>query len=85
MNRKLRIGLSDAGPIIGDEDGVAGVGWIIFDAGRLAGRQPLQAKALLEAGNVLRGFIGDTGNGIAISYEAPQTACAVPRRRGFAP
>src|ERR1039458_4665555 len=83
-NGSSRQSLTNAGPIVGHQYGIAGIGRIIFHAGRLACRQAFQAKALFEAGEVLRGFVGDPGNGIAISNEAPQSPCGVSRWRGAA-
>ena len=71
--RKSCNGLVDAGPVVGHENRVAGVRWIILHTGGLAGGKTLQAKTLFEAGDILRGFVRDAGDGIAVSNQAAHT------------
>src|SRR3990172_4432402 len=63
-------------PIIGQQDGVAGVGRVILDAGRLAGNEPVETRARFEARDVLRRFVAHTGDRIAVAH---QFAVAVGR------
>ncbi len=58
-----------AGPIVSQEDGIAGVRRIVFDAGNLAGRDARQMQAFFEAGDVLRRFVGHAGNRVGIVKE----------------
>ena len=60
-----------ATPVVGDEDGVAGIGGIVFDAGVLAGDEAGDDDAILEAGDVLRSFVGDAGDGVGVADEFP--------------
>jgi len=59
----------EATPIVGDEDGVAGIGGIVFDAGVLAGDEAGDDDAILEAGDVLRSFVSDAGDGVGVADE----------------
>src|SRR2546427_13232701 len=54
--------LAQAGPIVGDEDRVGGIGGVVLDAGGLAGSEGLEMNVLFESGDVLRGFVSDAGN-----------------------
>src|SRR5258708_6187614 len=54
-----------AGPIVGDKDGVAGIGRIVFDAGGLAGREAVKTNLAFQAGNILRSLIGDSGKRVS--------------------
>jgi hypothetical protein len=58
-----------ARPIVGGEDGIRGIRGVIFHAGGLAGGSARQMKALFEAGDILRGLVGDAGNGIRVIEE----------------
>src|SRR6202140_4180123 len=60
---------AQAGPIVGHEDGIAGIGGVVLDAGRLARNEPFQANLAFESGDVLRSVIGDAGNQITIGNE----------------
>ena len=51
-----------AGPIVGEEDGIAGIGGVVFDAGDLAGGDAAEMRGFFEAGDILRGLVGDAGN-----------------------
>src|ERR1700675_4230971 len=65
--------LAKAGPIVGDENGVAGIGRIVFDAGGLAGDEAFEANLAFETGDVLRGVIGDAGNRVAVRDQMART------------
>ena len=56
----------EAGPIVGEEDRVAGVGWVVLDAGVLAGDYGAEVGLFFEAGDVLSGFVGDAGNRVSV-------------------
>ena len=55
-----------AGPIIGEENRIAGIGGVVFYAGGLAGGDASQVGHFFEAGDVLGGFVGDAGNRIGV-------------------
>src|SRR5882672_7080536 len=60
---------AQARPVIGDDDGIAGIGGVVLDAGGLAGNEPFEADLPFEAGDVLRGVIGNPGNRVAVGDE----------------
>src|ERR1700687_1086813 len=60
-------------PVVGDQNGVAGICRVVFDAGRLAGNQALETNLALQAGDVLRGVIGNAGDGVAVRDKMPRT------------
>ena len=62
QRKMLRDPLVQARPIVGQEDGVAGIGGVVFDAGGLAGGYAAQVLGFFQAGDVLRGFVGDAGD-----------------------
>ena len=64
-----RMSLAQTGPIVGDENGIDWVRRIVFDAGGLAGNQTFEAHLAFQAGDVLRGVIGDAGDGVAVGDE----------------
>jgi hypothetical protein len=55
-----------AGPVVRNQDGVAGISGIVFDAGGLPRDEPLQPDLALQASDILRGLIGDPGNQITV-------------------
>src|SRR5713226_10744777 len=59
--------LAQAGPIVGDEDRVGGIGGVVLDAGGLAGSEALEMNVLFESGDVLRGFVSNAGNQVGIA------------------
>ena len=65
--------LMQAGPVVRHKNRIAGIGRIVLHAGGLAGSDALEAQALFKARNVLRGFVRDAGNGIAVPDQAAQT------------
>ena len=67
----------DAGPVVGHENRVAGIRRIIFHAGGLAGGEAFEAKALFEARDVLRGFVGDAGDRVSVIKEFPGAVGAI--------
>src|SRR2546429_5307578 len=69
---------AQAGPVVGHEDGVDGIGRIVFYAGGQAGNEAVEAHLALEAGDVLRGVIGHAGNRVAVR---DQMARAQVRKR----
>src|SRR5437764_12671624 len=52
---------AQTGPVVGDENGIAGIGSIVLDAGRLGRHEPFQANLAFKGGEVLRRLIGDGG------------------------
>jgi hypothetical protein len=58
--------LPQPGPVVSDQDGIARVGWVVLHAGLLAADQALEFHLAFQAGNVLCGVIGHSGNGIAV-------------------
>src|SRR5712692_10352280 len=72
--------LAQAGPIVGDEDRVGGIGGVVLDAGGLAGSKALEMNVLFESGDVLRGFGSDARNQVGI---ADQLAAAPAFRRNL--
>ena len=48
-----------AGPVVGNEDGIAGIRGIVLHARRLARSDSAQVSARFEAGNILCGFVRD--------------------------
>src|SRR6266849_6873649 len=72
--------LAQAGPIVGDEDRVGGIGGVVLDAGGLAGSEALEMNMLFESGDVLRGFVSDAGNQVGIT---DQLAAAPAFRRNL--
>src|SRR4030081_1469987 len=55
---------AQAGPVISDDDGIAGIGGVVLHAGGLPGNEPLKSNLPFEAGDVLRSVIGNAGNRI---------------------
>ena len=53
-------------PIVGEQDGVAGIGGVEFDAGGLAGGYAAEVLGFFEAGDILRGFVSDAGNRVRV-------------------
>jgi len=77
--------LVEAGPIVGEENRVARVRGVVFYAGGLAGSHAGKVKALLEAGDVLGGFIGYAGDRVSVVKKAerqPGFDAAFRRSRG---
>src|SRR5271168_5221000 len=67
--RHLLIGVLasvQAGPIVGEEDGVAGIGGVVLDAGGLAGGYAAEVLGFFEAGDILRGLVGDAGDRVGV-------------------
>src|SRR6266568_6917850 len=62
-------GSAQTRPIVGDEDGIAGIRGVVLDARGLAGDKTLQANLAFEAGDVLRRVIGNAGNQVAVGDE----------------
>src|SRR6266478_8372298 len=62
---------AQAGPVVGDQDRIGGIGGVVLDAGGLAGDEFVETHLALQAGDVLRGVIGDAGDGIAVGNELP--------------
>jgi hypothetical protein len=60
----------EAGPIVGEENRVAGVGGVVFYAGGLAGSYAGKVESLFEAGDVLGGFIGYAGDCVRVIKKA---------------
>jgi hypothetical protein len=60
-------------PIVGNQNGVAGICRVRLDAGWLAGNEALEANLAFEAGNVLRGVIGNTGDGVTVRHKMPRS------------
>src|ERR1700687_734900 len=60
---------AQAGPIVGYQDGIGGIGGVVLDAGWLGGDQLVEAHLAFKTGDVLRGVVGDAGDGIAIGNE----------------
>ena len=65
--------LSQTGPIVSNEDGIAGIGRIVLDTGGLAGNELVKADLAFEAGDVLRRVVGDSGNRVAVGDKMPGT------------
>src|SRR5271165_4796547 len=63
---------AQARPIVGNDDGVAGVGGIVFDAGRLPGNQALETDLPFQAGDVLGSMVRHAGNGVAVRNQMPR-------------
>src|SRR6516162_10746255 len=74
---------AQAGPVVGHEDGVDGIGRIVFDAGRKAGNEAVEAHLAFEARDVLRGVIGHAGNGVAVRDQMARAQ--VGKRTGTKP
>src|SRR5690242_15737804 len=70
--------LSQAGPIVGNQDGIAGIGGIVFYAGGKSGDDALQPGASFQAGDILRRFVAHPRNRIAVAHKL------APCPRGFA-
>src|SRR3984885_46545 len=62
--------LVEAGPIVGEENRVAGVRGVVLYAGGLAGGYAGKVESLLEAGNVLGGLIGYAGDCVSVVKKA---------------
>src|ERR1700680_1103262 len=62
---------AQARPIVGDEDRIARIRGIVLDAGGLAGDETFETELPFEAGDVLRGVVGDAGNRVTVSDEVP--------------
>src|SRR5579871_91550 len=60
--------LVQARPVVGHQNRIAGIGGIVFHAGRLPGSDALEAQTLFEPGDVLRGFVRDPCNRIAVAH-----------------
>jgi len=73
-----------AGPIVRHKNRVAGIGGIVLHAGGLAGGDALEAQALFESRHVLRGFIRDARDRVAVTDQAAQTVSTGSVRRSFA-
>src|SRR5580704_19575370 len=65
--------LAEAGPVVGDDDRVGGIGWVVLDAGGLAGDETLEFDLAFEAGDVLGGVIGHAGDCVAVGNEMART------------
>src|SRR5271157_1656490 len=59
-------GSAQAGPVVGEEDGVGRIRGVVFDAGVLAGGDAAEMSLLFEAGDVLGGFVGHAGNRVGV-------------------
>src|ERR1700730_782424 len=57
---------AQAGPIVGDEDGIARIRRIVLHAGGLARDEPLETDLPFQTCNILRGVIGDSGNRVTV-------------------
>src|SRR5260370_31054580 len=64
---------AQTGPVVGHEDRIRGIGGVVLDAGWLAGDEPIETHLAFQAGDVLRGLIGDAGNGVAVGNELPRS------------
>src|SRR5712691_476318 len=64
---------AQAGPVVGHEDGIARIGRVVLDAGGLASDEAFQPNLAFQAGDVLRGVIGNAGNQIAVGNEMAGT------------
>ena len=62
-------GTDPAGPVVGHDDGIGRVGGVVLDAGGLAGDEAFEFDLAFEAGDILRGVIGDAGNRVAVGDE----------------
>ncbi len=65
--------LPEAGPVVGEENGIAGIGWIVLDAGCLANGNTLDMRLFFKAGHVLSGLVSDSRNGIGVVEELLRT------------
>src|SRR5579872_1877429 len=74
-------GLAEAGPIVGYDDRVGGIGGVVLDAGGLAGDEAFEFDLTFETGDVLSSVIGHTRNGVAVGN---QVAGAIVDNRGRA-
>jgi hypothetical protein len=82
---KLEKVLVEAGPVVGEENRVAGVGGVVFYAGGLAGGYAGKVESLLKAGDVLGGLVGYAGNCVRVVKKAerqPGFDEALRHRRG---
>src|SRR5579859_6295743 len=59
------------GPVISNQNRIAGICGIVLHTGGLASDEPLEPDLPLEAGDVLRRVIGDAGNRVAVGDEVP--------------
>src|ERR1700732_1563266 len=57
---------AQARPVVGDQDGIRRIRRVIFYAGGLASDELVEVHLAFEAGYILRGVIGDAGNGVAV-------------------
>src|ERR1700719_4481121 len=60
---------AQAGPVVGYQDGIGGIGGVVLDAGGLAGDQLVEAHLAFKTGDVLRGVVGDAGDRVAVGNE----------------
>src|ERR1700722_1992551 len=67
--RISRLGLAEAGPVVGDDNGVGGVGGVVLDASGLAGDEAFEFDLAFEAGDVLGGVIGHAGDCVAVGNQ----------------
>src|SRR6516162_470755 len=58
--------LTEAGPIVGNDDRIAGICGIVLHAGGITGHQALHTNLAFKTSDVLRGVIGDAGNRITV-------------------
>src|SRR6266566_2208969 len=71
---------AQAGPVVGHQNGVDGIGRIVFYAGRVAGNEAVEAHLAFQARDVLRGVIGHAGNRVAVRDE--MASAQVRKRTG---
>src|SRR3984893_10833226 len=81
-NKSRQAGAQHAAPYNGDsaqsgpgvvyQDRIRGIGGVVLDAGGLACDEPVEAHLAFKPGDVLRGLIGDAGDGVAIGDELPR-------------
>src|ERR1700760_782506 len=61
--------LAEAGPVVSDNDRIGRIGGVVLDAGGLTGDEAFEFDLAFEAGDILRGVIGDTGNCVTVRDE----------------
>src|SRR5579864_1045093 len=63
--RKTLLNSAQARPIVGHQDRITRIRWIVLHAGWLTRDQPFEANLPLKASDVLRGVISNARNGVA--------------------
>lgn len=61
--------VAETGPIFGDDDGVAGIGGIVFDGGRQADATGVKIDHVAEVGDILRGFVADASHVVLVDEQ----------------